>query len=34
MRKHGKKYMAAAKLIDREKEYTVEEAAGLLKKAS
>src|SRR6266567_3918695 len=34
MRKHGKKYTAAAKLIDREKEYTVEEAAGLLKKAS
>jgi large subunit ribosomal protein L1 len=34
MRKHGKKYTAAAKLIDREKEYTVEEAASLLKKAS
>jgi large subunit ribosomal protein L1 len=34
MRKHGKKYEAAAKLVDREKEYTVEEAVDLLKKAS
>jgi len=34
MAKHGKKYLAAAKLIDRDKEYTLDEAVGLLKKAA
>lgn len=32
MSKHGKKYRAAEKLIDREKKYTVDEAIDLLKK--
>ncbi len=32
--KKGKKYIAAAKLIDENKEYTLEEAAALLKKTS
>lgn len=32
--KQGKKYLAAAKLIDQNKEYTLEEAAALLKKTS
>lgn len=31
--KHGKKYLEAAKLVDREKAYTPEEAIELLKKA-
>lgn len=34
MRKHGKKYLAAAKLVDHDKEYTVAEAVALLKKAA
>lgn len=34
MRKHGKKYLAAAKLVDRSKEYTVDEAVSLLKKTA
>ncbi|MBI1801946.1 MAG: 50S ribosomal protein L1 [Chloroflexi bacterium] len=34
MRKHGKKYTAAAKLVDRSKEYTVDEAVSLLKKTA
>lgn len=34
MTKHGKKYLAAAKLVDPEKEYTLDEAVGLLKKAA
>ena len=32
--KKGKKYIAAAKLVDENKEYTLEEAATLLKKTS
>ncbi len=32
--KQGKKYIAAAKLVDQNKEYTLEEAAALLKKTS
>lgn len=31
--KHGKKYLEAAKLVDREKTYTPEEATELIKKA-
>ena len=34
MQKHGKKYVAAAKLVERDKEYSVDEAVGLLKKAA
>ncbi|MEP7198383.1 MAG: 50S ribosomal protein L1 [Chloroflexota bacterium] len=34
MQKHGKKYIAAAKLVDHDKAYTVDEAVGLLKKAA
>jgi large subunit ribosomal protein L1 len=34
MRKHGKKYEAAAKLVDHDKTYTVGEAVGLLKKTA
>ncbi|MBO4537911.1 MAG: hypothetical protein J5694_03480, partial [Erysipelotrichaceae bacterium] len=33
MPKHGKKYLDAAKLIDKEKYYPVEEAVQLVKKA-
>ena len=32
MAHHGKKYRAGAKLIDRTKTYTVEEAVGMLQK--
>ena len=32
--KQGKKYIAAKKLVDENKEYTLEEAAALLKKTS
>jgi large subunit ribosomal protein L1 len=34
MAKHGKKYLAAAKLIDANKRYTVEEACSVLGKAA
>lgn len=34
MAKHGKKYLEAAKLVDRNKDYTPEEAADLIKKVS
>jgi large subunit ribosomal protein L1 len=34
MAKHGKKYLAAAKLVDPDKEYTLSEAVGLLKKTA
>lgn len=34
MKKHGKKYAEAAKLIDREKQYTPREAVALLKKTA
>lgn len=34
MAKHGKKYTAAAKLVDPDKEYTLDEAVGLLKKTA
>jgi large subunit ribosomal protein L1 len=34
MRKHGKKYEAASKLVDHDKIYSVPEAVGLLKKAA
>ncbi|MEW5717116.1 MAG: 50S ribosomal protein L1, partial [Chloroflexota bacterium] len=32
MKKHGKKYAAAAKLVDRNKAYSPKEAVELLKK--
>lgn len=34
MAKHGKKYIEAAKLVEEERQYTVEEAAELLKKVA
>ncbi len=34
MAKHGKKYVEAAKLIDRTKQYPIEEAVALVKKTS
>jgi large subunit ribosomal protein L1 len=34
MARHGKKYLAAAKLIDVNKRYTVDEAVGLVQKTS
>ena len=34
MRKHGKKYQAAAKLVDRDKIYSVPEAVSLLQKTA
>jgi len=34
MAKHGKKYLAAAKLIDVHKRYSVDEAVGLVRKAA
>jgi large subunit ribosomal protein L1 len=34
MAKHGKKYLAAAKLIDVNKRYSVDEAVGLVRKAA
>ena len=34
MAKHGKKYLEAAKLVDRNKDYTPEEAADLIKQVS
>ncbi len=34
MAKHGKKFIEAAKLVDRSKQYNIEEAVALLKKAS
>ncbi|MDY3986999.1 MAG: 50S ribosomal protein L1, partial [Peptoniphilaceae bacterium] len=34
MPKRGKKYVEAAKLVDRTKEYSIEEAAALLKKTA
>lgn len=33
-KKHGKKYLEAAKLVDRNKEYNLDEAVGLLKKTA
>ena len=34
MPKRGKKYIEAAKLVDKEREYTIAEAAELLKKTA
>ncbi len=34
MRKHGKKFLAAAKLVDHSKEYTLDEAVSLLKQTA
>ncbi len=34
MSKHGKKYVAAAKLVDRDKAYSIDEAVSLLKKTA
>ncbi|MEK7354534.1 MAG: 50S ribosomal protein L1, partial [Chloroflexota bacterium] len=34
MAKHGKKYLEAAKLLDKDKAYPPEEAIGLAKKMS
>ena len=34
MPKHGKKYLAAAKLVDVNKRYSVDEAVGLVQKSA